>query len=86
MLPADKGPARPGVRIQYLYQFDEIGRRSVDRDPAVLVQLLAQRRLDPQVALTTSWNDPVPALRALQDRTINGKVVLTVPKPSRSQA
>lgn len=86
MLPADWGHARPGVRIQYLYLFDEIGRRSVDRDLALLVHLLAQGRLDPQVALTTSWNDPVPALRALQDRQINGKVVLTVPESSHSQA
>jgi NADPH:quinone reductase len=77
-LPVDWGRARPGVSLHYLYLFDEITRHDVARDLAFLVQLLADNRLDPQVALVAEWTDPSPALRALRDRQVNGKVVLTL--------
>lgn len=77
-LPADWGRARPGVSLHYLYLFDEITRHDVSRDLAFLLQLVTEHRLDPQVALVGSWTDPDPALRSLEQRRVNGKVVLAL--------
>lgn len=77
-LPADWGRARPGVSLHYVYLFDEITRHDVARDLAFLVQLVTENRLDPQVALTADWTEPEPALRSLQERRVNGKVVLAL--------
>ncbi|WP_069463752.1 zinc-binding dehydrogenase, partial [Actinacidiphila rubida] len=62
-LPADWGRARPGVSIHYVYLFDEITRQDVARALAFLVQMAADERIDPQVALVADWTDPAPALR-----------------------
>ncbi|GGP46250.1 oxidoreductase [Streptomyces melanogenes] len=77
-LPLDWGHARPGLRISYLHLFDEVTRRSVARDLASLVRLVAEGRLTPEVAAVGSWSDPEPALDALRQRQANGKVVLTL--------
>jgi NADPH:quinone reductase-like Zn-dependent oxidoreductase len=77
-LPADWGRARPGVSLHSLYLFDEITRHDVARDLAFLVQLVVENRLDPQVALVGEWTAPAPAFRSLQDRQVNGKVVLAI--------
>lgn len=75
-LPLDWGRLRPGVSLRYLYLFQETQRRPVGRDLATLVGLVAQGRLDPQVAYTAPWSDPAPAWAALRDRRVNGKAVL----------
>lgn len=75
-LPADWGRTRPGVSLHHLELRDEVTRRAVGREIAFLMHLVVERRLDPQVALTGSWTDPDPALRALRDRRLNGKAVL----------
>ncbi|CAL9378230.1 zinc-binding dehydrogenase [Streptomyces sp. enrichment culture] len=76
VLPADWGRARPGVCLHHLFLFDEIGRQDPAADLATLLRLCADGRLDPQVALTSSWDDPAEALKRLEGRAVNGKVVL----------
>jgi hypothetical protein len=39
---------------------------------------MTEGRLDGQIELETSWRDPAPALDALVERRIGGKVVLHV--------
>ncbi|MFF8638848.1 zinc-binding dehydrogenase [Streptomyces pilosus] len=75
-LPFDWGNARPGVRIRYLHLFDEMPRRTVGDDLALLLRLVAEKALDPQVALVGEWSDPEPVLRGVGDRQVNGKAVL----------
>ncbi|WKD32297.1 zinc-binding dehydrogenase [Streptomyces xanthophaeus] len=77
-LPADWGHARPGVRIDYLFLLDEITRRSVPDDLGLLVRLAAQGRLVAEAGLLAPWTDPHDAIRALLDREVNGKVVLSL--------
>lgn len=77
-LPVDWGRARPGVSLHYLFLFDEITRQDVARDLASLVRMAAEQRLDPQVALVADWTDPAPALARLEDRRVNGKLVLAL--------
>jgi NADPH:quinone reductase len=77
-LPADWGLARPGVSLHFVDLFDEITRRDVGRDLAFLLQLVTENRVDPQVSVVADWADPVPALRRLHDRQVDGKLVLTV--------
>ncbi|MET9221172.1 zinc-binding dehydrogenase [Streptomyces sp. NPDC088197] len=77
-LPRDWGRARPGVSLHYVFLFDEITRHDVGHDLAFLLQLVTEDRLDPQVALVGSWTDPTPALRCLDRRQVNGKVVLAL--------
>ncbi len=69
----------PSARINTLNLFDELAvRGGAARDLARLVTLMAEGRLDSQVELTASWREPAPALAALLDRRIGGKVVLEV--------
>ncbi|MFC8571681.1 zinc-binding dehydrogenase [Streptomyces sp. NPDC057245] len=75
-LPFDWGHARPGVRIRYLHLFDEMPRRPVGEDLGVLLRLVAEGALDPQVTLVGDWSDPDPVLRGVGDRQVNGKAVL----------
>lgn len=77
-LPVDWGRARPGVSLHYLFLFDEITRHDVARDLAFLVRMVDEERLDPQVALVADWTDPGTAFGRLQDRRVNGKVVLAL--------
>jgi NADPH:quinone reductase-like Zn-dependent oxidoreductase len=77
-LRAGWGEYCPGVSVHHLDLRAEVLRRPVGRDLAFLLQLVAERRLDPQVALTSPWTDPAPALDALRDRRLNGKAVLTL--------
>lgn len=77
-LPFDWGHARPGVRIRYLHLFDEMPRRPVGNDLAVLLRLVAEGALDPQVTLVVDWANPEPALRGVGERQVNGKAVLVL--------
>ncbi|GHI94385.1 MULTISPECIES: zinc-binding dehydrogenase [Streptomyces] len=77
-LPADWGHARPGVRIEYLFLLDEVTRRDVPADLALLLGLVASGTLVAEPGLLTTWADPRRAIAALYSREVNGKVVLSV--------
>ena len=68
----------PGTTVRFYYLLEELTRRSGSADLALLVRLVAEGRLDPQVSVIARWDDAGDALRQLQERQINGKVVLTV--------
>ncbi|MGB8874989.1 MAG: zinc-binding dehydrogenase, partial [Solirubrobacteraceae bacterium] len=69
----------PRARLYGFYLFDIIDHtRSGATDLRRLADLVAQKRLDPQIHLTMSWNDAGQAIEALLDRRVNGKAVLTV--------
>jgi NADPH:quinone reductase len=66
---------RGGVRLYGLRVFDELRfHQSGVRD----LKLLLAARLDPQIDLVTSWRDADRALKALLDRRVAGKAVLTI--------
>jgi NADPH:quinone reductase len=69
----------PGARIYTFNQFDEtLTSASGTGDLTRLCALVADGRLDGQVELESSWRDPAPAIDALLQRRIGGKVVLHV--------
>lgn len=69
----------PGARIYTLNQFDETTTHaSGTGDLTRLCALVADGRLDGQVELESSWRDPAPAIDALLQRRIGGKIVLHV--------
>jgi NADPH2:quinone reductase len=68
-----------GARIYTLNLFDELAcHASGAGDLARLCTLMTEGRLDGQIELEASWRDPAPALGALVERRIGGKVVLHV--------
>jgi len=70
---------RFGAKLYGMRVFDELAMgRSAAHDLGLLVSELAAGRLDPQIALTTSWREPDAALAALLDRRVAGKAVLQV--------
>ena len=69
----------PGAVLHGLYIFDELDHtRSASRDLRRLADLVAAGRLDPQVGLTLPWTEAADAIRALLDRRVAGKAVLTL--------
>jgi len=69
----------PGARLYGFYLFAELEHtRSGTADLRRLADLVAARRLDPQIDLTLSWSDAAEAIEALLDRRVNGKAVLRV--------
>ena len=58
--------------------FELASHASGASDLARLCALMARGRLDGQIELETSWREPSPALTALLQRRIGGKVVLHV--------
>jgi NADPH:quinone reductase-like Zn-dependent oxidoreductase len=69
----------PGARLYGFYLFAELEHtRSGTADLRRLADLVAAKRLDPQIDLTLSWTDAAQAIEALLDRRVNGKAVLTV--------
>ena len=69
----------PGARLYGFYVFAELDHtRSGSADLRRLADLVAAKRLDPQIDLTLSWSDAGQAIEALLDRRVNGKAVLTV--------
>lgn len=57
----------------------EPGRASADL--RYLAELLAEKKLDPQIALEASFRDPFGAMRALMQRQLEGKAVLRMAPP-----
>jgi NADPH:quinone reductase-like Zn-dependent oxidoreductase len=69
---------RGGPRLYGLRVFDELRFHGTGvRDLELLVAELAAGRLDPQIRFTGSLWEPDEALRALMDRRVAGKAVLT---------
>ena len=69
----------PGARLYGFYLFADLDHtRSGSADLRRLADLVAGKRLDPQIDLTLSWSDAAQAIEALLDRRVNGKAVLTV--------
>jgi NADPH:quinone reductase len=69
----------PRARLYGFYLFDIIDHtRSGATDLRRLADLVAQKRLDPQIHLTLPWTEAGHAIEALLDRRVNGKAVLTV--------
>jgi NADPH:quinone reductase-like Zn-dependent oxidoreductase len=69
----------PGARLYGFYLFAELEHtRSGAADLRRLADLVAAKRLDPQIDLTLSWTDAAQAIEALLDRRVNGKAVLRV--------
>jgi NADPH2:quinone reductase len=70
---------RNGATLRGLYVFAEIDALgSAPSDLALLAQGIADGWLDPQVDVVESWREPGHVLRALTERRIAGKAVLTV--------
>ncbi len=69
----------PGASLRGLYIFSELDHtRSASADLRRLADLVAAGRLDPQIDRVSSWTDAPDAIRALLDRQVAGKAVLTV--------
>ncbi len=69
----------PGARLYGLYIFAELQHtRSAAADLRRLAELVASGRLDPQIDVTESWEHVGDAVRALLDRRVAGKAVLTI--------
>jgi NADPH:quinone reductase len=69
----------PGASLYGLYIFEEETRTGTcSADLRRLAELVADGRLDPQIALTVSWREAGSAIEALLDRRVDGKAVLTV--------
>jgi NADPH:quinone reductase-like Zn-dependent oxidoreductase len=69
----------PGARLYGFYLFAELDHtRSGSTDLRRLADLVADKRLDPQIDLTLAWSDAAQAIEALLDRRVNGKAVLRV--------
>ncbi|MGZ4273061.1 MAG: zinc-binding dehydrogenase [Solirubrobacteraceae bacterium] len=69
----------PGAVLHGLYIFDELDHtRSASPDLRRLADLVAAGRLDPQISLTLPWTQAADAIRALLDRKVAGKAVLTL--------
>jgi NADPH:quinone reductase len=69
----------PGAKVYGLMVFPEL-RKHGGAGPLLtrLARLVADGRLDPQIALTDSWRNAGDAIEALLDRRVDGKAVLTV--------
>ncbi|GAA1852285.1 NADP-dependent oxidoreductase [Pseudonocardia ailaonensis] len=75
-LPPTWARDRPGVTLRGLGLFDEITRQHTARDLEGLVIRAAAGRLDPNVVVTTGWEDAPAVLQGLNERRIAGKAVL----------
>ena len=63
------------IRSFFIYQ---TGVETFGEDLAYLVELIAGRRLQPEVGLELSWRETAKAVKALRDRQVMGKAVLLV--------
>jgi NADPH:quinone reductase len=67
------------AQLYAFYVFDVIDHtRSGAVDLRRLADLVAQKRLDPQIDLALPWTEAGQAIDALMDRRVNGKAVLRV--------
>ena len=69
--------AAPHSRIEPFFVY-QTGEETFGQDLAFMARLVADGRLQPQVGMEVSWREVVPALEALRDRRVRGKVVLRI--------
>jgi NADPH2:quinone reductase len=68
-----------GATLHGLYIFSELDHtRTASADLRRLAELVAAGHLDPQIDRVSSWREAAEAIRALLDREVAGKAVLTV--------
>jgi NADPH2:quinone reductase len=69
----------PGARLYGLFVFSEVQHTGTcSSDLRRLAELIAARKLDPQIAMQVSWELAGEAVDALMNRRVNGKAVLAV--------
>jgi NADPH:quinone reductase-like Zn-dependent oxidoreductase len=69
----------PGASLHGYFVFDDVDRTGTGgSDLARLAALVASGELDAQIDLEASWREPGPAIAALMERRVAGKVVLRV--------
>lgn len=66
------------LNLQRLYVFDELAKRNPAADLAKLVELTASGTLKPWIGYQGSWQEFDAAVDKLLNRTVLGKIVLTV--------
>jgi NADPH2:quinone reductase len=68
----------PTARVYAFMVFDEVAReQSGTRDLRALAEMVAAGELKTEVSLVASWREPEEAIKALLDRKVAGKAVLT---------
>lgn len=68
----------PRSRLYFFFVYESGDLSGFGRDLQRLVDLVASGRLHPQVGFEGSWEDLGAAIRALEQRQVNGKAVLVV--------
>jgi NADPH:quinone reductase len=68
----------PHARLYAFFVYESGEPPTFGADLATLAGEIAAGRLKPQVGLEASWRDPVGALDALRQRSLEGKAVLTI--------
>jgi NADPH:quinone reductase-like Zn-dependent oxidoreductase len=69
----------PGASLRAFMLFDELRyTQSGSADLRTLAELVAEGKLDPQIASESSWRDYARAVQDLLDRKVAGKAVLVV--------
>ncbi len=66
------------IRLEGFLIFLTLSRDPPGRDLRYLAELVADGRLDPQVAGELPWTEMPEALRRLEERSVPGKLVLTI--------
>jgi NADPH2:quinone reductase len=68
----------PTARVYAFMVFDEVAReQSGTRDLRALAEMVAAGELKTEVSLEANWREPADAIKALLDRRVAGKAVLT---------
>jgi len=70
--------AAPHARLYAFFIYESGEPPTFGADLALLATMIGAGRLQPQVGLETSWRDPLGALEAVRQRSLEGKAVLTV--------
>ena len=68
----------PHAKLYAFFVYESGEPPTFGADLAFLATEVAAARLHPQVGLESSWRDPVGALEALRQRSLEGKAVLTI--------
>jgi NADPH:quinone reductase-like Zn-dependent oxidoreductase len=69
---------RAHARLYAFFVFESGEPPTFGADLGLMAGEIGAGRLDPQVGLEVSWRDPVRALEALRERSIDGKAVLAI--------
>ncbi|MCA1644198.1 MAG: zinc-binding dehydrogenase [Chloroflexi bacterium] len=70
--------AAPHARLYAFFVYQSGEPPTFGADLALMAAQVAAGRLHPQVGLESNWRDPLGALEALQQRSLEGKAVLIV--------